>query len=159
MRRWPVPAVCLLCLLGPLGCVSPPPGRGGSNADLWSASSPRGRWTITSYEMNGRVHTIKNADSQFVITDTTFSRHYPTLVQSGTYTVDPTQKPTGIDIEFPNATPDEKGGKSYPGIYRVEADRLLLCLDMSTKYRRRPTDFTTRGTDHNVILYICRRER
>jgi uncharacterized protein (TIGR03067 family) len=159
MSRWPIRPGFLFCCLCFAGCVSAPPDRANSNAGLWTASSPRGRWTIVSYEMNGRVHTLKNADSQFIITDTTFERHYPTQVHSGPYTVDPTRRPTGIDIEFGDASGDQKGSKIYPGIYRVDGDQLLLCLDMSTTYRLRPRTFSTRGTDRDYVLYVCRRER
>ena len=156
MRRCAVFAFCLLASLS-AGCVSAPHDLPGPNSASWNAESPRGTWAIVAYEIYGHRHLLNGTDDQFVFTDSTIERHGPTTVQSGTYTVDPTQVPTGIDVELATAPADEKGQKVYPGIYKVANGTLTLCLDMAATKRARPRSFSTASSSHTFVLYICRR--
>jgi uncharacterized protein (TIGR03067 family) len=91
----------------------------------------------TSLTIEGNKHTFKIGDQTI----------------AGTHTVDPTTKPKSIDTA---QTEGPFNGKTLLGIYKLEGDKLTLCLALPDK--ERPTEFTTKsGT--GTLLYTFKREK
>lgn len=58
-----------------------------------------------------------------------------------TYKIDATKKPAEIDVTSKKGDKEEK---SY-GIYKVEGDKLILCVAETENAKDRPKDFKTEG--------------
>jgi uncharacterized protein (TIGR03067 family) len=66
--------------------------------------------------------------------------------------VDPTARPRRVDLRVD--TPD--GPKAYPGIYRVDGDRLTVCYATGGD---RPAEFRAGAGSARVLVELGRRER
>ena len=69
--------------------------------------------------------------------------------EAGTFTLDPSRKPKGIDV-----TPED--GKPILGIYQIDGDTHKVCL--AEPGRERPTEFTTQP-ESGRSLYVMRRAK
>ena len=67
----------------------------------------------------------------------------------GTYTLDLSTKPRSMII---TGTEGPNRGKTFPAIYKLEADTLRVCYDLSGKHR--PSEFKTMvGTQLYLVTY------
>jgi RNA polymerase sigma factor (sigma-70 family) len=116
----------------------------------------QGTWKMVKAEVNGREATedeIKKGSMIVKGDEMTMTRPdgFSTRVD---YTIDPWQKLKELDF-VPQDGPENEKGKTFRGIYRLEGDRLTVCLagpDME-----RPTEFkTAEGT--TVMLLTFKRE-
>jgi len=108
-----------------------------------------GEWTVQARVTGERPHLDKQPFSSMELTagGSLNLRSGRELVVSIKYTVDPAKKPA----EFEWIPTD--GGRPVPGIYKVEKDTLVLCVDEAGT---RPTKFES-PAGSQVTLWTCRR--
>jgi uncharacterized protein (TIGR03067 family) len=70
--------------------------------------------------------------------------------------VDQTQLPKAIDFTPTGESAGPLKGKTYPGIYKIEGDTLILCLSIEPGSKR-PTKFATK--DNQWLLDVYRRPK
>jgi RNA polymerase sigma factor (sigma-70 family) len=103
--------------------------------DMARAAKPdaellQGTWTAASVWIGGRQLPGDGVD--FVFAGDRATVRFPGMpLLSPTFRVDPSKDPKEIDFVIGN-------GVTWPGIYRLEGDRLQLCMD--TQGRERPTN-------------------
>jgi uncharacterized protein (TIGR03067 family) len=67
----------------------------------------------------------------------------------GTYTIDPSTTPKSITVV---GTEGPNNGKTFPAIYDLKGDSLLICYDLSGE--KRPTEFkSVQGTKLYLVNY------
>ena len=94
-------------------------------------------------KLNAIKLTVQDADYHFQNGD--FS-------ERGSYKFDPSQEPKALDI----AVGEDDGGKVYLVIYKVEDDKLTICLRADND--KRPTEFTgAKGS--GCVLEVWQREK
>jgi uncharacterized protein (TIGR03067 family) len=77
-------------------------------------------------------------------------------IYQGTYTIDPSAKPTAID--FRN-TAGEMKGKTWLGIYELEGDVLKICDNAGDVAKGRPAAFVTAAGSGHVLISFRRAKR
>lgn len=74
-----------------------------------------------------------------------------------TYTIDPSKKPKAITITYVGPAKALKGKKQF-GIYKIEKDRLILCLTgIETTEKERPKEFASKAK--GVLLLRLARDK
>src|SRR4030095_237381 len=104
-----------------------------------------GTWEFASLEVDGRtIPPEALAHSQLLIDGDRFRTETPEAIYEGVFNIDVEADPHGIDIEF--IAGPEAGDWNY-GVFRLDADRLEVCLDRTGKGR--PAGFrTSPGSGH-----------
>jgi uncharacterized protein (TIGR03067 family) len=116
-----------------------------------------GRWSLIGGEEGGVAiggDMIRQLAAVMVVTDTAYDISSQMLKQSletGSYTIDATTTPASIDL---TVTTGDDVGKTHKGIYRIDGDKLDLCVNESDGAR--PTEFNTKP-DTELNLYRYRR--
>ena len=109
-------------LIGLCGCKQAIPGGSSDDQALW-----QGTWKLVSVTENGRV---QSADMQWVVS----GDHYNIVVnqQRGADPYNITLDPAHgrVDV-FHHETPAGTYGGKLKGIYKVSADHLTVCYDMT----------------------------
>ena len=115
----------------------------------------QGTWKAVSLEAGGKSLPKEAVpDFTFIIgADGKSIGKSPQVEYQATITVDPKKNPKTIDI-VPDNGPDR--GKTQPGIYEFDGDKLKICAAQPGKDR--PTDFDTKGK-MGYSLMILRREK
>jgi uncharacterized protein (TIGR03067 family) len=115
-----------------------------------------GAWVLVRTENNGQVEEPAAGDPPGRLT---FSAPDKGLFQAGevkielTVKVDPAAKPALIDV-----TLGEPGNKqTLEGIWKVEGDKLLVCLSPPQK-KERPTEFHA-GEGSGLLLFTFKRDK
>ena len=115
----------------------------------------QGTWKQLTYEKDGiKEHADEHGwEPSVTFTGNTF---VVTLADGsvpikGTFTVDPTRSPKTIEY---TDTFGADAGKTFPGIYILEADLLVFCV--GDPGEKRPTAFRTR---RGQVMRIIRREK
>jgi len=99
----------------------------------------QGTWKVTALEVGGHTLAAKDYENDLV----TFKKGEMTVVRKGTVVnvyrvkLDPSKEPKQVELLGVTGL-DE--GKTLRGIYRLEADRLTLCVGPGERAR----DFVTR---------------
>lgn len=114
----------------------------------------QGTWDFVSMELDGQPvpkaeipQTITFDGNKFAV------KAADKVVQAGTQTLDPTQKPKTVDAPV---TEGQGQGTTMLGIYEVDGDTLKACFDVFGK--KRPTEFkTAAGTGH--MLAVMKRRK
>jgi uncharacterized protein (TIGR03067 family) len=123
---------------------------GDDEAQKKERAALHGVWKIISLENNkGKDPNIEGATLEFDKDgkNLTFSKDGQT--KKGTFTVNPTGKPKEIDIK-PN---DEN--KTFEGIYRIEKDKMTLCLAPDSGDGR-PNEFALKEGKNYLIIIMER---
>jgi uncharacterized protein (TIGR03067 family) len=112
----------------------------------------KGTWRLISREVNGKkiseeefkdVILTHDGEGQFSV------RRGDTVFVEGTVALDPTKKPSTIDVTF---TEGENKGKTVLGIYEIERDTFRVCH--ARPGDERPTEFSTKAASgHTLIVY------
>jgi RNA polymerase sigma factor (sigma-70 family) len=135
-------AVLLLLLRRPPLPPPPPP-------PLTDRARLQGAWQVLSMDKAGLV--LQNPGVRF-----TFAGDQGSLVVPGvptlpwSYTLDPSQEPKAIDFAVATGT--------ARGIYRLDGDRLTLCVNHDPASGKRPTAFQTSPDTPSVFVYVLRHE-
>jgi uncharacterized protein (TIGR03067 family) len=107
----------------------------------------QGSWKLLTFNLDGEQATLSMANRylfRFEGNNYTDIRSGQTRSQ-GTFALDPTQSPPSIDLS------EATGVKMY-GIYRLEGDRLTICLCEE----QRPTEFASRAGQRRVLMVLER---
>ena len=113
----------------------------------------KGSWKLVQMEAGGEKapeDAIKSMGMEFA-DDKVFLKDAKQK-KEGTYKIDPSKKPTTIDIT-PADGPDK--GKPLPGIYMIDGDTLKLCA-ADEPGQDRPTEFATKKGVHAVLMTFKR---
>jgi uncharacterized protein (TIGR03067 family) len=112
-----------------------------------------GSWAFESLEIEGNLVPAEGTrSSRLLIDGDRFRMESPEAVYEGEFGIDVEAEPHHINIEFVEGP--EAGNWNY-GIYRLDAERLEICLDMRGKPR--PAAFrTTAGSGQAYV--VLRRE-
>tara|TARA_R110002096_G_scaffold435816_4_gene663218 strand:+ start:28325 stop:29446 length:1122 start_codon:yes stop_codon:yes gene_type:complete len=112
--------------------------------------SLEGTWAFDSLEVDGnQIPSAHTQHSRILIDGDLFRTESPDAIYEGVFNIDAEASPQHIDIEF-FAGP-EAGNSNY-GIFRIDGDRLEICLDMNGNPR--PKEFGTapaRGHAYEVL--------
>jgi uncharacterized protein (TIGR03067 family) len=121
------------------------------------AEALRGVWALTSRSVGG-IEVPNDPTSGPMLTafagDFYLQRQGESIVEEGTYTVDPGKSPATIDLQIKKGP---EAGKRQLGIYEADGDSLRLCL-APPGVKRRPKDFEPRNGS-SALLVVCRRFR
>lgn len=113
----------------------------------------QGAWVLVSTESDGKTvasESLKGRDVRMVFEDDrVIAKMGEKSVSLGTFKLDPTRTPRWYDRISTDGTPRH-------GIYRLEGDRLTICLAGLGKDR--PTDFGTKQGD-GLSLLVYQREK
>jgi RNA polymerase sigma-70 factor (ECF subfamily) len=109
----------------------------------------QGTWVLESGLSNGKDAPAGFIGSlQLTFRGKQLTARVGKITKEGTYTLDPSSNPRGIDLT--------ENGRRPLGIYRLEGDKLTLCLDEQGKAR--PTEFRAEaGTSHTLM--VLRRQK
>lgn len=117
----------------------------------------QGTWRLVSRERDGKAEseeTIKdvvmiNDGNKFTFTASTSG----SKATKGTFKLDASKKPRAMD-RIPADGPQK--GKTLPAIYKLEGDKLTLCVSLTGKGR--PTQFATKPKS-GLLLAVFEREK
>jgi uncharacterized protein (TIGR03067 family) len=112
----------------------------------------QGVWTVVSLELRGNeapADDTKDFKLEFKGDKVFFTAGK--VNHEGTFKLDPTTKPKGIDI-IPSDGPEK--GKTQLGIYLFEGDTLKICGADADK--ERPKEFTTKKGSGQMVVVLKR---
>ncbi|NUQ63059.1 MAG: TIGR03067 domain-containing protein [Pirellulales bacterium] len=111
-------------------------------------ASLEGIWSVVSMKDGGKTlpDTVKSL--RFVFSGKKLIMRMPERVIAETeFTIDPEKSPATIRMTY--------SGRPTLGIFRIEDDRLTICLSASKN--QPPTDFTSEPDSYNQVLIVLRR--
>ncbi len=113
--------------------------------------SLEGTWTFDFLEVDGNlVPSAHTQHSRILIDGDRFRTESPEATYEGVFNIDAEASPQHIDIEF---TEGPEAGSWNHGIFRLDGDKLEICLDMTGEPR--PREFGTaagRGHAYEVLI-------
>jgi uncharacterized protein (TIGR03067 family) len=115
----------------------------------------QGTWTFVSMERGGEK--IPQGEGGPTITfdgDKFAVKAGDQVLQAGTQTLDPSQKPKAVDSKV---TEGEGKGTTMLGIYEIDGDNLKACFD--TEGKKRPTEFKTTAGDGHMLVVLKRAKK
>ena len=142
----------LLCLCVAVGLSLGPSAAGSPDDD---AKAIQGLWRPAKAELAGqpmadavlRSISLKLDHGKYEV----FVGEHP---DRGTYALDSATKPKGMTV---TGTEGPNNGKTYPAIYELKGDTLLICYDLSGA--KRPPEFkTSAGTKLYLVTYNRKKE-
>lgn len=111
-----------------------------------------GTWEFESLEVDGRsMPASMLTTSRILIDGDRFRSETPGAIYEGVFNIDVEAKPHGIDIEFVEGP---EAGNTNRGIFRLDGDRLTICLDMNGNAR--PEAFRTKGGSGHALELLRR---
>jgi uncharacterized protein (TIGR03067 family) len=127
-----------------------------ADADKQEKDKLAGTWNSDSTASSGKAdagfeYTVVFSGSEFRIR---LKKGSAEMMVKGKFRVDPSQNPTSIDLRIEE--PDDMSGQTAQGIYKLERDELLLCLDEPGSGNR-PKEFA-KEEGGNVLFAKLKRE-
>lgn len=111
-----------------------------------------GRWKAVSYEQEGRKPD-EMPDYELSFKGGKYSqKNNGEEDETGSYTLNTEKRPMQVDLKIESG-PDE--GKKQPGIFKVEDDKLTLCLAMPGDTKR-PEKFETSEEKPGILVIFKR---
>ena len=119
------------------------------------AKAVQGSWTPAKAELGGQPMAEAILKSISLKLD---KGHYEVAVggqpDKGTYTIDSTTRPKSMSI---TGTDGPNRGKTFPAIYELKGDTLVICYDLSGA--KLPTEFkTVAGSKLYLVVYNRKKE-
>lgn len=109
----------------------------------------QGEWQVVEAVGGGRQHPVRRA--KIVVAGDRLELHNPDPMGTVVFTLDPAANPSAIDL---GPTDGTKPGL-LKGIYSLNNDRLILCLEL-TDGAERPKEFKS-PKDSTIMLYTLER--
>ena len=127
-------------------------GAGGAGKEAVQKEMQRleGTWTVTALTADGKeLPRSGELAVRMVFEGNKYTvRAGDKILGRGTYTVDPSQKPTTMEL-----TPADGKGKMSRGIYELDGDRLKTCFAPAGQ-EKRPTAFASpAGSGQDLAVY------
>jgi uncharacterized protein (TIGR03067 family) len=98
----------------------------------------QGTWTVESMELDGKpLPEEQRRKIKLSLKGEDFTFDNGTSSEPGLYKIDPTKDPKELNIVISKG---EDKGKVYLVIYKVEAGKMIQCMELSNK--NRPREFT-----------------
>jgi uncharacterized protein (TIGR03067 family) len=114
-------------------------------------SSMQGTWTFLRLEIDGAAMPATALAAELLMDGNRFRMNSPEAAYDGVFTIDATQRPHRIDIDFVEGP---EAGNRAEGIFQLDGDDLTICVGVVGATR--PLRFvTTAGSGH--ALEILRR--
>jgi uncharacterized protein (TIGR03067 family) len=143
-RRLPMAAVLAVCALSPLFLPY------GAKQEVQLLG---GTWKLIEATDQG---------DQLIVQDIRATFRYGKLVlreggkvyAESAFKLDPTTSPNAIDLTGISEGPSK--GKTLQGIYRIEGDRLTICVPCNPGVRERPTEFKA-PSGSKCSLFVLKR--
>lgn len=146
-----MPHVLFACLLFAFAALAADPA---PDAD---AKALQGGWAIDAATLAGRDHGEDFQGMKLVIAGEKFTIEFGKNSDKGTFTLDPAKSPKRIDIKTSPDGPFK--GKTLPGIYELNGDKLVLCLDADGRPDARPTKFEAKEMTRAMLLTYKREKK
>ena len=110
----------------------------------------QGTWLPRSAELDGEKLSDQDIKSiKLVVTDDKYKVTVGDSVDEGTFTLDTSSDPRGMEIK---GTSGPNKGKTIPAIYELKEDTLKVCYNLEGKDR--PTEFKTNaGSKFYLVTY------
>jgi len=115
----------------------------------------QGVWNRVSTESNGNKRLIDKPSPLLIVSGNDFT--FGLNLDPEKVKLDPTQMPKSIDITPTGDSAGPLKGKTYPGIYKIEGDKLILCLSIKPGSER-PKKFDTLE-NKQLILDVYERSK
>jgi uncharacterized protein (TIGR03067 family) len=134
------------------GCPHSP--QGPKTADQGDVKQMEGEWLSVAVEQAGEKvpeDTLKKNGSKTTIADGKMDILTDGKPDQVSFTLDPTKSPKGIDTV---ALGGSRKGKVTLGIYKLEGDRLTMCVRL--KGEGRPTEFATKQGSGDMLMVFER---
>jgi uncharacterized protein (TIGR03067 family) len=118
----------------------------------------QGTWVLVGRELDGKASTeeeVKRIEGKIVVSGNkiTYGSRGEVDGQESTFKLDPAAKPRAIDWTI---TSGPVKGAKVRAIYKLEGDRLTVCSGGGEK---RPTEFSTKPRDEQVLLVYRRQKK
>jgi uncharacterized protein (TIGR03067 family) len=107
-----------------------------------------GKWAIHAATLAGRDHLDDFAGMTLTVTGEQYAIEFGPNSDRGTLTVDAAKAPKWITVTTRKDGPFK--GRTLPGIYKLDGDTLVLCLDSEAKAR--PTAFEAKEKTSVMLL-------
>jgi uncharacterized protein (TIGR03067 family) len=107
-----------------------------------------GTWSVVSAQKDGKdapENEIK--DIRFTFSGDKITFMHGDKTKEGTFKIDPSKKPKQIDVAI--------DGKDHPGIYKIKADRLEICVGEQD----RPTEFKSADGARTMHIVLKREKK
>ncbi|HEV3262227.1 MAG TPA: TIGR03067 domain-containing protein [Gemmataceae bacterium] len=126
-------------------------GPSSSNATKRDLEKMQGDWAAVSMVVDGV--TLSDDEAQSIFRTVKGNRYtlylFSKALIKGTFKIDASKKPKTMDVV---AADGPEKGKTVPGIYELDGDRLKVCF--APAGQKRPKDFTAKeGSGHTLTVW------
>jgi uncharacterized protein (TIGR03067 family) len=119
--------------------------------DTKDAANLQGTWIVESAMVDGKEENDIKGD-KMTFKDGKITVKTKEKDEKGTYKIDPSQKPKTIDVK------EDGKDKVHQGIYKLEGDRLTICIPEKAG-RERPTEFTGKEGSKQMLIELKREKK
>lgn len=116
-----------------------------------------GTWVIDAATADGRDHTDDFAGMKLILKGNEYEIDFAENSGKGTFAIDPTKSPKWIDIKMPEKKLVLFKGKTLPGIYKFEGEKLVVCCHADGE--KRPAEFDAKAKTRNLLLTYKREKK
>lgn len=114
-----------------------------------------GTWTIDAAMLAGRDHLDDFKGMKLILAKNDFTIEFAENSDKGTFTINAEKSPKWIDIKTGAKGPFF--GRMLPGLYKMEGEKLILCVDSDGKVR--PEKFEAPAKSRIMLLTYQREKK
>src|SRR5262245_33898253 len=146
-----------LTIQSPVAGQPPQKSDAAANADRADKDKLQGTWKFTSIleggneEEDAHDHTFTFKGDEFVV------KLRDELMMKGTFKLDASRKPKTIDLKIEEGPKDRKG-KTAPGIYQLDGDKLTICIEKAGSVNR-PKELASTEGSKSILLKFERAKK